>query len=341
MTNVARFRFNSTIRQLALSVLTVCLAVLITGHVCAQMADIVRALEKIPTEMTLVSFDRGGIELARGGHLQGIQMRFDAAGNRHVAFLSHDSATVAYLVIVEFPADLSGDGRIVHVHVFPGDGRSPPLRHAGGIQLLGNLLVVGLEDNQQKTRSEIQFWNVAKPEQPVQLKHLTIRRSGVPKDKTAGAVGIVKREKDHLLAVANWDSRAIDFYASNGKPLDDPNCRFELEVRWRAASAEKENWQPDKVYGKYQALNLIADAEQNLFLIGPHTASGKDFLDLFAIDMRAEPNRLLRKLKSKRIQLPLSNHFLYAGGVWITKDGLAILSSPRNFNTKTRISIAR
>lgn len=333
MINVPRFRSNSTIRQLVLSVLTACLAVLITGHACAQIADIVRALEKIPTEMTLVSFDRGGIELPRGGHLQGIQMRFDAAGNRHLAFLSHDSATVAYLVIVEFPADLYGKGRIVHVHTFPGDGRSPPLRHAGGIQLLGNLLVVGLEDNQQKMRSEIQFWDVGRPQKPLRLEHLTIQRAGAPKDKTAGAVAIVKREKDHLVAVANWDSRAIDFYASNGKPLDDPNCRFEFRVRWRAASA-------DKVFDKYQAINLVADADDNLFLIGPHTASGQDFVDLFAIDMDAEPNRLVRKLASKRIQLPLGNHFRHAGGVWITKDGLAILSSPRNFSATTRISIA-
>ncbi len=321
--------------------LAACLAVLSASHACGQIANVVGAFEKIPGEGTLLTFQRGAIDLPRGGHLQGIQMRFDEAARRHFVFMSHDSTTVAYLAIVEFPADLTAEGRIVHVHTFPGDGRLPPLRHAGGIQLVGDVLVVGLEDNQQKTRSEIQFWNVAKVEQPVQLEHLTIRRSGAPKDKTAGAVGIVKREKDYLLAVANWDSRAIDFYTSNGKPLDDPQCRFEFEVRWRDAAADKGNWQPDKAFGEYQAMNLVADADENLFLIGPHTASGKDFVDLFAIDMRAEPNRLVRKLESKRISLPVGNHFRHAGGVWITTDGLAILSSPRNFNTKTRISIAR
>jgi len=44
-------------------------------------------------------------------------------------------------------------------------------------------------------------------------------QSEIPKDKTAGAVGIVRRDHDHLLAVANWDARDLDFYQSNGLPL--------------------------------------------------------------------------------------------------------------------------
>jgi hypothetical protein len=320
--------------------LAACLTVLGANHACGQTADVVGAFEKIPDETTLLTFDRGAVELPRGGHLQGIQMRFDAAAKRHVVFLSHDSTTVAYLAIVEFPEDLTAPGRLVHVHTFPSDGRSPPLRHAGGIQLAGDVLAVGLEDNQLKTRSEIQFWNVARPGQPVQLPHLTIRRSGAPEDKTAGAVGIVKRKNDYLVAAGNWDSRAIDFYTSNGKPLDDPLCRFELAVRWRDDAADKKDWQPDKVFGEYQALNLAADANENLFLIGPHTG-GNDVVDLFAIDLRAQPDKLLRKLASKSMRLPVGMHFRHAAGVWITKDGLAILSSPRNFSTKTRISIAQ
>ncbi|MEX0677889.1 MAG: hypothetical protein WD063_12480 [Pirellulales bacterium] len=306
-----------------------------------KIANVVSAFERIPAEGKLFSFERGAIDLPRGGHLQGIQMRFDAAGNRHLAFLSHDSATVAYLAIVEFPADLAREGRIVHVHTFKGDGRSPPLKHAGGIQLLGDLLVVGLEDNQQKTRSEIQFWNVGNPEKPVKLEHLTIRRAGAPEDKTAGAVGIAKREKDYLVAVANWDSRAIDFYTSNGKPLDEENCRFELRVRWRDDLAEKADWRPDELFGEYQAINLVTDAEANVSLVGTHTARERDFTDLFAIDVGREPTRIVRKLASKQMGLDGGNHFRYAGGVWMQNDGLAILSSQRNVDPQTRINVAR
>ena len=58
-----------------------------------------------------------------------------------------------------------------------------------------------------------------------------------PKDKTAGAVGIVKCADNHLLVVANWDAKALDFYASNGLPLDDDACRFTFQARWTNANS--------------------------------------------------------------------------------------------------------
>ena len=68
-----------------------------------------------------------------GGHFQGIQLQFDAARNRYLAFLSHDSLTVAYLVVVEFSETLDRAGQLLAVHEFPTDGQTPPLRHAGGM----------------------------------------------------------------------------------------------------------------------------------------------------------------------------------------------------------------
>ncbi len=206
------------------------------------LAGVVSAFDKLPSTSESVGFTLGETMLPRGGHLQGIQVRFDAAGNRNLAYLTHDSDTVAYLLIVEFVPDFSRPGRVVGYQEFPSDGRSPPLRHAGGIQLLGDVLAVGLEDNQNKTRSEVQFWDVATAEAPVQLKHLTISRSGAPKDLTSGAVGLVRRGHDHVLAVANWDSRAVDFYLAPQLPLSDPACRFKFHARWRVDSAKTSDW---------------------------------------------------------------------------------------------------
>jgi hypothetical protein len=334
-------RVDAARRIVAHCALAASLTFLHAGYAHGQIADVTAALEHIAADAKPLTFDRGEIDVPPGGHLQGIQMRFDAARNRRLAFLSHDSATVAYLLIVAFPADLGDTGTVVHLHAFPGDAQSPPLRHAGGIQLLDNVLVVGLEDNQQKTRSEIQFWDVATPEKLVRIDHLTIRRAGEPKDKTAGAVGIVRRANDHLLAVANWDSRAIDFYASNGKSLADPACRFAFLVRWQDATAEKSAWRPDPVFGAYQAVNLVSDADQNLFLIGFHTAREKDFVDLFALDMSQKPERLLKKLAARPMRLQPGNHFRYAGGVSLLEDRPAILASPSNLGDATTLSIAR
>ncbi len=306
------------------------------------LVDVRAALANVAAEGTLLKFARGTSEVPRGGHLQGIQMRFDAAANRHFAFLSHDSLSTAYLVIVEFPADLSAEGRVVHVHHFPSDGHSPPLRHAGGIQLVGDVLVVGLEDNQLKTRSEVQFWNMADPKMPVQLTHLTVRRSGAPKDKTAGAVALVQRGKDHLLAAANWDSRAIDFYLSNGKSFDHAACRFELHSRWQDDRADKSDWRPDQAFALYQAINLVAGASGKMFLLGFATDSaGKDVVDLFSFDMSQKHETVLRKLTSQPMQLQAENNFRSSGGVWINGGTLAILASPHDLSAQTLINIAR
>ncbi len=307
-----------------------------------MLSNVVAAFESLPTESRLLQFKPGNAAIPRGGHFQGIQMRFEADKSRNVAFLSHDSETIAYLVIAQLPAELNGNGRAIRVYALPSDGQSPPLRHGGGMQLVGDILAIGLEDNQQKTRSEIQFWNVANSDDVVQLKQLTIRRNGAPKDKTAGAVGLVQREQDHLLAVANWDSRAIDFHVSNSKPLNDPQCQFKFDVRWQVDVADKRGWKPDPSFGSYQSINLVSDTHRNLFLIGFQTDPGnKDVADLFSIDTKQGPDRLLQKLASKQIRLQGDNHFRFSGGAWIDQDLLGILSSERDFGSVVRINFVK
>ncbi len=306
-----------------------------------RLVDVRGAFEGVAAEGKPLEFTLDGAKVPGGGHLQGIQMRFDPAGRRYVAFLSHDSDTVGYLLVVEFPPDLSA-GRVVHVLQFPADGQQPPLRHAGGIQLCGDILAVGLEDNQDKTRSEVQFWNVAQAEEPVQLEHLTVRRSGAVRDKTAGAVALIEREQDHLLAVANWDSRAIDFYASNGKPLSDPECRFAFLTRWQNDIADKADWRPNPVSGSYQAINLVSETDGSLYLVGFDTAfPSLDLADLFALDLDQPPARLLRKVSQRRMQLHGEAHFRFAAGLMIAGGRLTFLASDRNLGERTELGIAR
>jgi hypothetical protein len=307
----------------------------------AAISKAIDSLASTSSRTTPIAFSLADASVPPGGHIQGIQFRFDAHAKRHLAFISHDSQTVGYLVVVEFPEDLTREGRAIHVERFPSDGRQPPLRHAGGIQLVDDVLAVGLEDNQQKTRSEVQFWNVGIPTKPRQLSHLTVRRAGAPKEKTAGAVGLVKRGGDYLLAVANWDSRAIDFYVSSGKPLADRECHFEPKARWQVDQADKSQWRPDQEFAAYQAVNLFADAAGNAFLSGfASTPAGADVVDLFALELNDEPKSLLRKVYRKQMTLADDNHFRYGGGLWIHDGRLAVLASPRTFARSTRINLA-
>lgn len=163
-----------------------------TRPVDAQVAGVPSAFSEVETDVQVLSFVAGDAPMPVGGHWQGVQMRHDPERDRHFAFLSHDSATTAYIYVVEFAASLTEPGRIIHRHEFPSDGKSPPLRHSGGIQLIDDVLLVGIEDNQQKTRSEVQFWDVSQPNKFRQLTHLTVQRTGPPKAQTAGAVGLVR-----------------------------------------------------------------------------------------------------------------------------------------------------
>src|SRR5262249_9057468 len=147
---------------------------------------------------------------------------------------------------------------------------------------------------------------------------------------------------DHLLAVANWDSRAIDFYLSSGKRLDDPQCRFEFHARWQDSAANKADWRPDKTFAAYQAVNLLTDGSHHVFLVGFATSpAGKDIVDLFSLDLGQPTEKLVRKLASKPLKLGAENHFRYAAGLWIRQNALAILPSPRELGGQTRINLVR
>ena len=307
------------------------------------VADIAGALRDLPSTAQPLTFDRSDdVVFPPGGHLQGVQLRFDASPPRHVMFLSHDSDSVAYLAVVEFASDLRDGGKLTRVQTLPGDGQSPPLRHAGGMQLCGDILAIGLEDNQQKTRSQVQFWDVSRPGGPHQLAHLTVDRSGPAKHKTAGAVGLVARRGDHVLAVANWDSRAIDFYVSNGRPLADERCRLDLAARWQDATAAKADWQPDATFSAYQAINLVSNADGTLFLAGFATAgTSADVIDLFALHLENPPSTALQKVARKKMDLGGERHFRYAAGLSINCGQLMVLASEHDFAQPTRLGMVR
>lgn len=307
------------------------------------LVEPLRAFKAIPNEAREIIFSRGTTVFPPGGHFQGIQALDDAQRRRLVCFISRNSERVAYFAVVEFDATAQAAGSIRHLQVLPSDGRQPPLRHPGGMQLIGRYLVVGVEDNQEKRRSQVQFWDVSNPLAPALRAPLTVaRESTTPKDKTAGAVGIVRRESDHLLVVANWDARALDFYTSNGLPLSDDACRFAPAARWSIEEAHTASWTPDRVWRSYQGVNLVCDTEFNLFLLGFATAgSNTDVIDLFSVDLSNEPPEIIRKLRSKPMQLTGGAHFRYAGGIRVgSVNDLTCYATERADRAMTSINVA-
>ena len=303
----------------------------------------VRAFEAIPKDARRIVFRQGDTEFPIGGHFQGIQSYFDIALNKQICFLSHDSDEKAYFIAVEFDPDQQRVGVIRHFQYLPSDGNQPPLRHPGGMQLIGSYLVIGVEDNQDRCRSQIQFWDVSDPFHPQQRKGLTVpRESTTPEDKTAGAVGIVKRAHDHLLVVANWDAKALDFYESNGLPLGDETCRFTFKVRWTSMDANRDSWEPDENWGSYQAVNLICDRHFQIFLVGFDTAiPNRDIIDLFSVDLSKPPADIIRKIADKHMIFEGDVHFRYSGGIFIkSSTDLSCYATEAGVRVETNVNVA-
>lgn len=302
------------------------------------LADVESAFERIPQQGSAITFPRGDLDVPGGGHIQGIQLKRDPNSDRLLAFLSHDSRTIGYVVVAAFDWSLEKPGRVIHVHRFAKNG----LRHAGGIQLLGNILTVGMEDNQAKDRSEVQFWDVSNPKQWHQLRHLTIERSGPPKKQTAGAVGIVNDGDNVIVAVANWDSRDIDFYRSTEADLPRATCRFRHVTQWSVASADKSAWQPDTRFGSYQSINLLRQSDGQTYLCGFYQSGrGPDVADLFAVDLTEDANRVLVKRASKQIVLSEGRHFRYGGGLRIHQADLWLMATERSLREQVIIDVVR
>lgn len=307
-----------------------------------QLADPLRAFENIPVKARALTLRRGDTKFPDGGHFQGIQSYFDSSLNQQIYFVSRNSGAKGYFFTAAFDAGPRSTGEIRRLQYLPSDDRQPPLRHAGGMQLTGRYLVVGVEDNQIKRRSQIQFWDVSDPFAPKLRTPLTVLREGaIPKDKTAGAVGLVKRANDHLLVVANWDAKALDFYASNGRPLSDDACRFALIVRWNRDAANRREWKPDRNWGSYQSINLVSDRDANLFLLGFHTADGKNVIDFFSIDPSNEPTTIIRKLSTKNMVLNGGAQFQYSGGISINASGeLSCYASERDDDAEIILNVS-
>ena len=253
-----------------------------------KVNDVLGALARVPETPREVPCQRGDFTLPAGGHLQGIQQATIAG--KPFAVISGSSNAESYLMLIALEG---AAGRVSALRpLLP-----RPFKHAGGFQICGDYLAVGIEDNDAKDASRIwilkvsQLAGVARPK-PV----IEIERHGTYKRATAGAVGMAKVQSKHVLCVGTWDSATIDIYVSNGRLLDDPGCEFRLRATWDAAVADRSSWS-DRHVAAYQNINLLVDESDRLFLIGLARAKAGDVADLFELklDLSTPATGRLRK----------------------------------------------
>jgi hypothetical protein len=92
----------------------------------------------------------------QGGHLQGVQL-LEKNGSTY-AIISGTSAIFAFHSVVE-PGTYN---QVLSVNML----MHKPFKHAGGIQIFHDLMVVGIENNDLKDRSKVCIYEIRNPEDP-------------------------------------------------------------------------------------------------------------------------------------------------------------------------------
>jgi len=254
-----------------------------------KVADVLAALQCLSAAPEPAPCRDGDFSVPSGGHLQGIQEATIAG--EPFAILSGSAARESYLALISLA---ESPGQVTAIKPL----LSRPFKHAGGFQVCGDYLAVGIEDDNTKDTSRI--WILSLPEllesarpKPV----IEIKRQGQYKRATAGAVGMAKVVDRHLVCVGTWDSATIDIYLSNGEPLDDPVCAFDFRETWDLKKADRSDWS-DRDFASYQNLNLVVDVKDQVFLVGFARTGGADVADVFTLDLDAStsPARRLQKI---------------------------------------------
>ena len=218
--------------------------------------------------------------------------------------------------------------------------------HLGGIQTIGNWLVVGFEDsdNYPDASSEIRFYSFGENGQPHPQNHLTIQRNRyaggddpAPSAGKAGSVGITNYRDGnnfrYLLAVCPWQgieyqghrNGEIHFYRTQpGFSLSNPDCSFGDNpfCIWRASEhMQRDNWNPDNKWEGYvHAISLLADIGGNLYLVGFHRNVNKDFADLYQLNLN-NGNPTLTKFARFHATCRHGTSFRYGGSAFVTQEG--------------------
>ena len=188
--------------------------------------------------------------------------------------------------------------------------------HAGGMQTLGDVLAVPLENGKI---SRVIFYDVSDPKTPKRLT--TLER---PDFGQAGSAGIMDLpDGKTLLVVGRKGDQTIDFYTTTAKDFTG----FHLDATWNVDKAGVQTTSDDKNFGDYQNLDVLRACDDKLYLLGTHREGvlvGTDYVDLFALELSPKP--VLTKVAKRHMYCANSGEDAQcnldaAAGAYVTPSG--------------------
>lgn len=259
-----------------------------------QVKNVPKAFESISSEPEVIILSNEIKVPIDGGHLQGVQ--FIEKNGIEKLLISGSSLTNAYVL----QADLATRKTDKLISLM-----NEPYRHAGGIQVSEQYLVVGVEDNYTKTASKVCLYSYRDASLYMAQPTITIDRKGEAKRHTAGATGLLALDNCYLMVVSNWDSRNWDFYCV------DP---MKNEQKMLVSFAAPDDW------ASYQSINLIMD-EEAIYAVGFYKKELLDTADLILVSRLENFEPIMEKVLTKTFNCKNEVDFGAAAGLQVDKEG--------------------
>jgi hypothetical protein len=295
-----------------------------------QPLDLIKNIDDIVQKPVSLQFQNSLIIQNEGGHIQGIQKLIYR--EKEYYFLSGSSSEYSYYSILKMS---DNSNMLISNNLI----LEKPFKHAGGFQIYDNLLAIGVEDNDLKTRSKVFIFQIDNPERPPEKPLAIIERYGTSKRGTAGCVAINQVGDKVVVIVGDWDAINLDFYVIDRALLGvDPNALI-LEYSLNSRKIDKTNW-IDPAWQSYQTINLIKDTSGQLFLAGmTSSTSGEDILDLFKVESTDLKLFSLQKIYSRNFGSNSETKFRWGAGLYVSSDQLQILATPEHIYEESTIHI--
>lgn len=231
----------------------------ITAGFVQKLNDVEKAFEDIDTTYELITITNSfPVPKGKNGHLQGAQI-LDKNGKRYIIITG--SSGVSYSIVVKLDKE-KGNKIISMNHLMHN-----PFTHAGGIQLLGHYMGVGIEDNHLKDKSKVQIYDISNPENPIENPVFELFRSGEYKRSTAGSIALIEWQQHIIMLVVDWDGKNLDFYICPVKAWNLGNIEFKLWKSVKTATLDRGGWIDDE-WRSYQNINLLCDKNNQLYALG-------------------------------------------------------------------------
>ena len=300
-------------------------AICFLSYASGQNYSFLDAFDEISDQPVFLMSNEINADIPERGHLQGIQV----VGTR--VFISGSSNEQGYIAVFK------GDGvKLDYLGIKTLSEK--PFTHAGGFQIEGNWMAVGCEDPVGMKQSMVILQDVTNSRTISGTPAYVLKRDGIKKLATAGAVGLIIRKDHFLLAVASWDAHTIDFYTSNHTYPSKSDFEFTFWTTWDKETSRHKGWANKRVPA-YQNIQLFEDGS-GLYLVGTGIdTKGRHLADAYYIDPKKDKYDMLTKVRSREFHLPGSASFRNGAGIVQSDGKLSLWAVGKHLKPKTFVVV--